>query len=197
MKNILYLVVSESAIGVHSKVLYETFKMYAISFLVHVEYDQKSGKYVAKNTMKSNSVFQELLSDYYDGIKQYDEVFILLSHDLDVQGEIMAETFREYLIAEGVPEKNIMRTPLTQEGYIAAVPFTNLEKYKRFLYLQQEFTNMLKRQKSEVVAGFRKVLALKYLSSSKGKQFHIDMPHINIRGTSTVTYVSKSLGVDL
>jgi 5S rRNA maturation endonuclease (ribonuclease M5) len=196
MSQALYLVVAESAIGVHSKVPHEVFKMYAISFLVHIEHQENPERYIAKNTMKSSQVFHDILLDYNKGVETYDEVYILLSQDLDVQGEIMAEAFRQFLTDEGVPASAILRTPLTQEGYIAVVPFVNLEKYKKFLFLQQEFTNMLKKKKSGVIAGFRKILALKYLSSSKGKQFRIDMPHINLDGTSTTTFVSKSLGID-
>lgn len=191
-----YIVIAESKIGIHSNngLSKDGHTMYALTFPVII--GKFGEEYASMTTLKSNSTFKEIVKQY----KTFpaEKCFILLSHDLDENGELMAEALKDNLCDAGVNPLHIFRTPLTEKGYIGVRQFVSSPSFKAFLYHQQEIMKRLKNAGLPTM-GISKILALKYLSKNQEPKFKIGvlakgaLTGADPRGTSTATAIQQYL----
>lgn len=180
MKNSKNLLIAESTIGYHS-MSNKYVQEYALVFIPKII--EENGKYKAVINLENNETMKEILIEYEKG-----NCRILLGFDLDENGELMAQALRDYLLSKQVNRNDLIRMPLTEDGYIAMCDFLDISDYLRYRYLQQKFTNSIKKIKSKL--NIRQILSLKYLHIRKQKTIHLEEnTEINLKGTSTFTYL--------
>lgn len=180
MKNSKNLLIAESIIGYHS-MSNKYVQEYALVFIPRIVEEQ--GSYKAVINLENNETIKEILMEYVKG-----NCRILLGFDLDENGELMAQALRDFLLTKQVNKDDLIRMPLTEDGYIALCDFLDISDYLRYRYLQQKFTNLIKRIKSKL--NIRQILSLKYLYIRRGKTIHLEEnAEVNLQGTSTFTYL--------
>lgn len=183
--NILF---SESIIGFHSKI--DTHcEIIPLSFIPQIKEKENGGLYPFVNIDKIKRV-EQLINDYKSGIK----ITFLIGFDLDENGEFMAQALRNYLISKSVRKDDIIRTPLTEDGYLSVNKFLDIADYIKFRKLQKDFSLMLKENKVGDI-NIIELLSLKYLDKKKGKYIELESlkNSINLEGTSTVTFITNNL----
>jgi len=186
-----YILVSESKIGVHSKNNKgerTPFFVFSTSFIPSVE--NNSGV-LSFSMSKNNSAFLEIVSLCKENSET--NFTIMIGFDLDLAGEAMSTAFRNAILLENLKNLKIIRTPLTQQGYILFKPFLENEQYKKYLYLQRKFLDFQKKNGFSKPAGFQKIISMELLSKYKNKKTQLDSNISTASGTSTVTVVSKFL----
>lgn len=186
-----YILVSESKIGVHSKNNKgerAPFFVFSTSFIPSVE--NNSGV-LSFSMSKNNSAFLEIVSLCKENSET--NFTIMIGFDLDLAGEAMSTAFRNAILLENLKNLKIIRTPLTQQGYILFKPFLENEQYKKYLYLQRKFLDFQKKNGFSKPAGFQKIISMELLSKYKNKKTQLDSNISTASGTSTVTVVSKFL----
>ena len=179
---------SESILGFHSKTE-EDCQMIPLVFIPEIKKDE-TGKYFAYINLSNNQKIKPIFNESIENI------FFLLGYDLDENGEFMAHALKNFLISKGVNENQIIRTPLTEDGYIAISDFLNIEKFLEYKIIDKEFQSEIKKS-----LGFNMtindVLSLVYLDRKKGKTLSLDgdglNEKINLQGTSTITFVTNQL----
>lgn len=185
-----YIVIAESIVGSHriDGGTHADISMYAMTFLTRVE--KENDRFIVRAELKENKTFQSILDEYLRFVGQGISTQILVSFDLDENGEIMAEAVKDALHQAGVDPFDVFRVPLTENGYVAIKEFSDTTQYKEFLWHQQRFMHRLV-SKSIPRVGFFKIFALASLVKHRGKLFDIvRRPDIiNPEGTSTVTFV--------
>lgn len=180
MKNSKNLLIAESTIGYHS-MSNKYVQEYALVFIPKIV--EEKGKYKAVVNLENNETMKEILTEYGKG-----NCRILIGFDLDENGELMAHALRDFLLKHQVSENDLIRMPLTEDGYIAMCNFLDIDDYLRYRFLQQKFTLLAKKNKSKL--NIRQILSLKYLHIRKSKTIHLEEnTEINLEGTSTFTYL--------
>ena len=180
MKNSKNLLIAESNIGYHS-MNNKCIREYALVFIPKIV--EEKGKYKAVINLENNETMKEILEEYSSG-----NCRILLGFDLDENGELMAQALRDFLLTKQVNKNDLIRMPLTEDGYIAMCDFLDISDYLRYRYLQQKLTNLTKKNKSKL--NIRQILSLKYLYMRRAKTIHLEEnTEINLQGTSTFTYL--------
>ena len=194
MKKHLYLLFTESDIGIHKKeaASNEQIELSVLTFPLHVI--KKDKEYSFSVNLFNNTTYSSALNRYFHAIKDalYADVQILIGYDIDESGEGMSEAIRSNLIEDGVPSEKILRMPLTEKGYVVLKNFSETGSYKRYLYLQQELMLKLRRMKVKKNVGFSKIMSLKHAVRSRGKT--PSLKHhgvVDPNGTSTATVVTK------
>ncbi len=189
-----YLLVSESKIGVHSENQNGSssqFEVFATSFFPNVI--KGEDEELRFSIDSKNQVFNDVVERYHN-LKSDCKVYILIGFDLDLTGEAMSTAFRDALIDKQIPRDVIVRTPLTEQGYIAFKNFTEGKKYKEYLYLQKEFIDIQRKNGIKNPMGFQKAISLELLSEHKGRETLVDSNLSTSAGKSTVTVVMNFLG---
>jgi len=180
---------SESNLGFHSKTE-QNCQVIPLVFIPEIKKDE-SGKYFAYINLSNNQKIKPLFNE---GIVE-DGIF-LLGYDLDENGEFMAHALKNFLISKGVKENQIIRTPLTENGYIATSDFLNIDKFLEYKIIDKEFQNEIKKNLGFNMT-FNDVMSLVYLDRKKGKTLSLDgdglHEKINLQGTSTITFVTNQL----
>jgi len=188
----LYILFSESDIGVHSpsSTNKATFTVIPLVFPPLVKKTEEGLVYAS--SLVENEQFLFALSLYR---KERDKrkVSFLVGYDIDEMGEAMSESLLENLEREGIPSESIIRMPLTYEGYIVVREFTRDSLYKKFLFLQQEFMKTLQTMGIKKHVGFAKALSLMGVVIHRLKVFKIDTSEISLSGTSSATCVTKEI----
>lgn len=188
-----YILISESKIGVHSKNhdgQRLPFEIFDLPFIPNTKIEE--GGNIKFFVADQNTMFQEVVARYFNLEHEYD-VTILVGYDLDFMGEIMSSAAREILISKGVKKNKIIRTPLTQHGYIAIKDFCDVEAYKKYLFLQDQFIIKQKRSGIKNPIGFQKVSSLELLKKYSGKTTWVNSDASSRLGTSTITCITKFL----
>lgn len=178
----MIILFSESNIGIHNK--YSTdCKIIPIVFIPTVN---KNGNiYKPFINLDDNNLIRSLLEK---------ENTYLIGFDLDENGEFMAQALKNYLISKNIDEANIIRTPLTEDGYIATSDFLNINDYCKYRYFQDIFQKKMKKMKLPLMS-IMDLLALRYLIKQKGKKIEFSKLEntINLNGTSTITFITNNL----
>lgn len=185
-----YIVIAESIIGSHrmNGDANTELTMHALTFLTRVE---KVGEgFLVRADIRENKTFRAVIDEYNEYRRSGASVSILVSFDLDENGEIMAEALKDSLIDAGVDPFDLFRVPLTENGYVAIKEFADTTKYKNYLWHQQRVMERLK-SKGLPEMGLLKITALSSLSKHKGRSFDVSMRPdiINPQGTSTATFI--------
>ena len=176
----LYILISESLIGTHSNHnLDECVQSFCINIPINVKQssDQKNS-YINNTSLKDNDVFVDAVNCYKENI----------------QGEYMANVFKEELLEAGIDGKIIFRMPFADGGYVALQDFKSVQAYIDYKGLEADFLNFIKRynMKNEVslpLMSFRKILAIKELALNADKDFVVE----NNDGNSTFTFILNTL----
>lgn len=172
---------SESDIGYHSKSVIDC-EIIPLVFIPKII--KKNNDFFPYADLKNNT-------DLLDAIAR-GKTF-LIGFDLDENGELMAHSLKNFLIEKGIKQEDIIRTPLTEDGYIATNSFLDISGYAKFRYYQEEFLKELRRAKLPRMT-IMDLLALKYLNEKKGKDMVLsNYKKINFNGTSTVTFITNNL----
>lgn len=173
--------------------------VYNLVFLPKIVEDKKNRVFLPSINLQSNRKYKNILKFYENNKDKYDEIYFFLGYDADENGELMAQAIRSELIKNRVGKKNIYRTPLTEHGYLSISTFLNINKYCRFLFLQNAFLERLKKKK-KLSIGIRKILSLRYISRIKKKKKGVlnletedERGHILKNENSTFTYLYNSI----
>lgn len=132
-----------------------------------------------------------------DAIKEYinnKSVVFLLGYDLDENGELMAQALKNYMLSQGVKKEDIIRTPLTENGYVASLSFLDISEYITFRHHQDVFMKELRKKHNKRI-GILDFLSIKYLVEKKGQKINFDKLEnsLNLDKTSTITFVVSNL----
>ena len=120
-----------------------------------------------------------------------DNRIIILAHDCDEQGQLMASLIYHSFLKLGVSDDKLIRMPLTDKGIGYVGNFYSMEeltKLKNYYILERLYINKTKG------VGFKKSMILKHLFklSRKAPRTHL-VQNKNKNGTNTVTYITKKL----
>jgi len=184
------ILVSESDIGIHSKAGEKRIDTHVIpmSFFPNIKHEG------GKNIISVDSEKAKEVVDFYHTYKKKGySVTIFVGFDIDLSGEIMSSSLRDFLILHKISKEDIIRTPLTQYGYLAFRDFINIDNYIEYLALQQDFLSFQKKHGLKKPVGFQKAIALNILQKYKNKKSKLSTNISSSNGTSTVTVVSKFL----
>lgn len=185
-----YIVIAESIVGSHriDGGTHADISMYALTFLTRI--DKVKDRFIVRAELKENKTFQAIVSEYLRLCEQGVSTQILVSFDLDENGEIMAEAMKDALLHAKIDPFDVFRVPLTENGYVAIKEFSDTSQYKEFLWHQQRFMQRLV-AKGIPRIGFFKIFTLASLVKHRGKTFDIARRPdiINPEGTSTATFV--------
>lgn len=178
-----YVLFSESKIGFHSVVNIDC-TIIPLAFVPNIKTNK--GNFYPYINLDKNLQIKKILT--------IQDMIFLIGFDLDENGEFMSHALKNYLLEKGINEKNIIRTPLTEEGYIGFNSFLDIEKYVIYRSLQKEFSLKLKKENLGSM-GLVDFLSLKYLEKKKGKMIETEKltEKINVEGTSTITFVTNNL----
>mgnify|MGYP000376656154 CR=1 FL=1 len=199
-KKTLYLLISESDVGYHSELDdAEFFIVFKMTFIPRVKLNSETGKYEPKISLTGNKTYNKIIKNYRNN-KHFDDIKIFIGFDADENGELMAQALKEQLLFASVKPKDIYRTPLTEQGYMAITSFLNIDNYCKFRGLEQEFMERLK-SKGIKPKGFRKILSVEMLNGKKKneKTFEVNLESaeqdgiINTNGTSTYTFIQNKI----
>jgi len=203
------LFISESSIGNH--IASDIFNANHLSFTFYPAFKDISKNitnvdevvYFIKNTKNFYLNGTNCFEEYEKNCKNKIEDFIIslnpknifIGFDLDIMGQIMASILYYRLILKGFNEENIIRVPLTDEGYIrqeekdsAYIAFGDFYEYEELLSI----LNAIRLEYlliSKTKAGFRKMEILEIINDRR-------LPDVYKRknlGTNTVTYMFKYL----
>jgi|GEM_PF-1916609 hypothetical protein len=192
----LYILISESLIGTHSNHnLDECVQSFCINIPINVKQssDQKNS-YINNTSLKDNDVFVDAVNCYKENNSNGVKVYFIIGFDADIQGEYMANVFKEELLEAGIDGKIIFRMPFADGGYVALQDFKSVQAYIDYKGLEADFLNFIKRynMKNEVslpLMSFRKILAIKELALNADKDFVVE----NNDGNSTFTFILNTL----
>lgn len=191
-----YIVIAESIIGSHrmESGANTDLTMHALTFLTRIE--KIDERFVVRADLKDNKTFRAVMDEYTECKQNGLDASILVSFDLDENGEIMSEAFKNALIFCGVDPFDIFRVPLTENGYVAIKEFSDTSKFKQFLWHQQRVRERLK-AKGLPEMGLLKITALSSLYKYRNRPFDIAARPdiINPEGTSTVTFIHNYLNM--
>lgn len=201
-----YILISESIVGVHAKKssAKEVYKTFAITFPVSSA-KTLSGDYeisipITKEREAKGSLrrkYEEII-EIHNGSKSdssFRSSHILIGHDSDKNGNLMATTIRKTLLAMGVPDDDLVRIPLTEWGYIGIQCFIEEKKIPGYLEYKSLDKKFIAHQKpaTNKAAGLIKQASLKYAYQFSGKKIEgiFEQEHIDSKGTSTATTTVK------
>jgi hypothetical protein len=192
-----YIVIAESKMGVHKvdPSVDASVSMYSMTFPITV--GKYENRFAVKANLLVNKTFLSIISEY-ERMKKKAEVYIFVAFDLDETGELMAEALKDSLIFSGITKYDILRTPLTEKGYILLKQFANTNGYKEYLYHQQRIIKALE-DKNLPKLGILKIMAMKLIIEYRGKTMRVEDKgdgKINMNGTSTATFVHNFLNAD-
>ena len=114
----LYILISESLIGTHSNHnLKECVQSFCINIPINVKQssDQKDS-YINNTSLKDNDVFVDVMNCYKENNSNGVKVYFIIGFDADIQGEYMANVFKDELLEAGIDEKMIFRMPFADGG---------------------------------------------------------------------------------
>jgi len=196
---ITYLLFSESDIGIHKKKSNdEVVILFSLRFPPKVVSKKSSFGDVLlhfKNNLAKNDTYSKALATYESLVSSPDNhIKVLLGFDSDETGEAMAISLKENLIRDGVNRLDIIRMPLSENGYIVVRKHSKSEQYKKFLSLQEDLMKRLRRKKIKRSGGFAKIISL--LTIIKHKNITLPFRHkgvVDTHGTSTATVITKIL----
>jgi len=190
----LIILFSESVIGIHRKSSNDT-EVYEIISLTFPPVVGKSddGVLYFKNNLRNNKDYVRALALYIDNKSKWKNVSFAIGYDDDDAGHFMSEALRENLISSGVSNRDIFRTPLTEAGYMLIQSFSDTTELKKFLYIQQNFRNMVRSSGIRKNVGFSKIISLKYIYKVRHRTLKIPENDkvINSEGTSTATVTTQ------
>lgn len=193
---ILYILISESLIGTHSNHnLDECVQSFCINIPINVKQSShKKNDYINNTSLKDNDVFLDVVNCYKENNAKGVKVYFLVGFDADIQGEYMANVFKDELLEAGIDEKIIFRMPFADGGYVALQDFKSVQAYIDYKGLEADFLNLLRRynMKNEAqlpLMNFRKILAIKELALNADKDFIVE----NNDGNSTFTFILNTL----
>ena len=192
----LYILISESLIGTHSNHnLKECVQSFCINIPINVKQssDQKDS-YINNTSLKDNDVFIDVMNCYKENNSNGVKVYFIIGFDADIQGEYMANVFKDELLEAGIDEKMICRMPFADGGYVALQDFKSVQAYIDYKGLEADFLNFVKRYNTKNEANlplmnFRKILAIKELSQNADEDFNVE----NNDGNSTFTFIVNTL----
>jgi hypothetical protein len=185
-----YILISESLVGIHKPdpSWEEDIRSYALVF------PPKASPDSPLQDLRGNSTFRQIVKEAKKLKAAGKFGGFLVGYDLDFSGEVMAASMKDSLMKESFEEKEIIRCPLTQDGYIflkgwpdisPLIEYSNLEK--RFIALQKEA--------GLSPVGLEKALSLKALINFGGRSISINAPDTNPEnGTSLATVLHKVMG---
>lgn len=188
---ILYFLVSESTIGTHLNCNEENVIFVEMKIPMNVK--NLNNEFINNTSLSDNKNFQLLVEGFNFYKNQYDEIYVLVGFDADIQGEYMANTLRDELIFFGIDKNKIIRMPFCGDNYFALSDFMNIRDYINYKGLEDKFLKFLKKhnskneQKVELMS-FRKIISLLELNANKGKDFSVRQD-----GTNTFTYITNCL----
>ncbi|MDD4969871.1 MAG: hypothetical protein PHT07_10630 [Paludibacter sp.] len=192
-----YIVIAESIIGSHRMdgSTSTDLTMYALTYLSRIE--KINNEYLVRAELNDNKTFRAIIDEYVAYRQGGADVSVLVSFDLDENGEIMAEAMKDALIDAGVDPFDIFRVPLTESGYVAIKEFADTSKFKVYLWHQQRVMERLV-SKGLPKMGLMKMSALLSLVKYRGRPFDIGgRPDvINPDGTSTATFIHNYLNTN-
>lgn len=183
----MIILLTESDIGFHSKIDLEC-KIIPMAFVPQVIMNE-NGELKPYINLSSNKHLSKYIKEYKKGSDKF-----YIGFDLDENGEFMAHALREYLISSKIDDVDILRIPLTEDGYIVKTEFLDISDYIKFRYYQQDWTSILKQNKLENMSIFE-IFSLKFLMKGKGKDLNLDDSSldINFEGTNTITFITNSI----
>lgn len=114
---------------------------------------------------------------------------LILGHDLDEQGQIMASIVFHMFMDAGVAKERIIRMPLTEKGIGLITTCYSEEEMrvlKNYYFIQRLYLS------NGGHYGIRKMLMLKHLFKLSNMPNH-RVVNQNPNGTNSVTYVTKEL----
>lgn len=194
MKKELFILFSESTIGVHSPSSNTSEEYHVIPVVFPVRVKKVNDKILYTTSLTQNKFFLHGVFLYKKKIQLGEKATIVVGHDVDDKGEAMASCMKQSLLEAGIPEQDIKRIPLTSNGYIEVKKFIDTSGYKEFIHIDQEFRKVLAKAGIKKNVGIIKAVALASVLKNKGKRLKIDQEDgINIQGTSSVTFVTRDL----
>ncbi len=184
--------IAESNIGYHSQVEDDSCEVVSFVFIPNIKKE--------KDTFKAHTTINnQKILDVVDYCLSEKDSIILIGYDLDENGELMAQAMREYLITRGISNENILRTPLTEDGYVVSVDFLDIQDYMKFRYYQNLFLKRLSLKKLSKLSVLD-FLSIKYLFEKANKKIELEKIEnkiINLNKTSTMTFVVNNLIKDM
>ncbi|KAB7891268.1 hypothetical protein [Poseidonibacter ostreae] len=140
------------------------------------------------NTARLNSIIIKILSvASYIKEKKYNKIFI--GTDLDIMGNAMARIILDYLVSNGIDRNNIIRVPLTSQGFAFVSSFWDNETMNWCvdnMKEEMEYVQFSKKDLGSFGVGRRTALVVNELF-----QCPKSVPNINNQGTSSITYILK------
>jgi hypothetical protein len=192
----LYILISESLIGTHSNHnLDECVQSFCINIPINVKQSSnQKDSYINNTSLKDNNVFVDVINCYKKNNSNGVKVYFIIGFDADIQGEYMANVFKDELLEAGIDEKIIFRMPFAEGGYVALQDFKSVQAYIDYKGLEADFLSFVKRynMKNEAslpLMNFRKILAIKELALNADKDFIVE----NNDGNSTFTFIVNTL----
>ena len=192
----LYILISESLIGTHSNHnLDECVQSFCINIPINVKQSSnQKDSYINNTSLKDNNVFVDVINCYKENNSNGVKVYFIIGFDADIQGEYMANVFKDELLEAGIDEKMIFRMPFAEGGYVALQDFKSVQAYIDYKGLEADFLSFVKRynMKNEAslpLMNFRKILAIKELALNADKDFIVE----NNDGNSTFTFIVNTL----
>ena len=179
----LYIVFTESNIGVHKEIEREHYHIISGTFLPYYEEESSTWKFDGKILAKALSLEQK----YKEEGAQ--EVFFLISYDLDENGEFMSKILRQSLLSKGVKSSMVFRTPLTERGFVAITDFISIERYEQFRTHNYYFEKRLREKGFLKTVGIMKTLVIFLLFKRAGELFYTKGED----GTSTSTFMYNKI----
>ena len=203
-----YILISESKVGIHAKesTVQETYISIPLTFPINAS-RQSCGKYSLtpsefqeipeekKGALRKKYEYIKKVFDSAEKSKEYTSSIVLIAHDNDTMGDLMALSVRDALMAAGVPRDKLMRLPLTEWGYLGFSPFLDENNIQGYLKLKAEEKPVIALQRGKLsrTAGITKQVSLKYIYNLRDKKIEgiFDLDHISQDGTSTATVAVK------
>lgn len=179
----VYLLISESNIGIHSKFEAENFDVIPMNFMPNVI--KKDGKYLPRCNLQENKDFKYILHKYntYRSIEGIN-VFLIIGFDLDPKGEMMSQALKYQFLQSGIVEDEIHRMALTEQGYIITEDL-DIEDYCKFYYIQKKFID---EQTKKNKLSIRNLISIITLEREKNKKLDLsNIDYIDLDGTNTFT----------
>ena len=149
----------------------------------------KNFSYLMPNNIKPVRVngILDVTGNIQASLLNYDKIFIGM--DLDIEGNAMSLILRDHLLFLGKSEDDIIRIPLTYNGFVAVSNFWDSETIEEYLLSRKEeieFVQYSKKVNGSIGVGRRTALLYNELINPPES-----VKNLNSNGTSSITYIFK------